>query len=92
MAEPKYNDKNRLMDYRATFASPEGKRVLLDLIARHYLLGSTFDDNPAIMAHAEGQREVVLQIMRYTQMTPQDIPGLRTTMLQQFELEDVEEN
>ena len=70
------------------FGSAEGKRVLHDLIARHYVLGSTFQRranyNGAIN---EGQREVVLHILRYMQMKPNDIPRRAKRMLQQFELE-----
>jgi hypothetical protein len=43
------------------------------------------------MAHAEGQRDVVLQVLRFMQMRPADIPEARTTMLQQFELEPTDE-
>jgi hypothetical protein len=83
----RYDDRMRLMDYRIVFGSEEGKRVLYDLIARHYVLGSTFSGEQLTMAHCEGQREVVLHILRYMQMTPKDIPGVRTGMLAQFELE-----
>jgi hypothetical protein len=83
----KYDDRMRLADYRMVFGSAEGKRVIHDLIARHYVLGSTFAGDPITMAHNEGQREVVLHILRYMQMKPSDIPQARETMLQQFELE-----
>lgn len=91
-----YDDKMRLADYRIVFGSPEGKRVLNDLIARHYVLGttfgqgSTFSAEPTILARNEGQRDVVLHILRYMQMTPQDIPGARIGVLAQFELEEPE--
>jgi hypothetical protein len=89
MAEKKqrYDDRMRLQDYRAVFGSGEGRRVLNDLMARHYLLGSTLSADPISMAHAEGQREVVLHILRYMQMTPSDIPQARISMLEQFELD-----
>jgi hypothetical protein len=87
----RYDDRMRLQDYRIVFGSPEGKRVLHDLIARHYVLGSTFSSEATIMAHAEGQRDVVLQVLRFMQMRPADIPEARTTMLQQFELEPTDE-
>jgi len=83
----RYDDRMRLMDYRVVFGSEEGKRVLYDLIARHYVLGTTFSGEQLTMAHCEGQREVVLHILRYMQMTPKDIPGVRSGMLAQFELE-----
>jgi len=83
----KYDDAVRLRDYREVFGGEAGKRVLTDLIARHYVLGSTFHHEPTIFAHNEGQREVVLQILRYLQMTPADIPKVRRGVLAQFELE-----
>ena len=90
MAKAKYDDKMRLMDYRTVFGGEAGKRVLNDLIARHYVLGSTISGEPIIMAFNEGQREVVLHILRYMQMTPKDIPLQRLSMLEQFELEGPE--
>lgn len=88
----RYDDRMRLMDYRVVFGSAEGKRVLHDLIARHYVLGTTFHHEPTIVAFNEGQRDVVLHIMRYMQMTPKDIPDARIGMLQQFELEGLDED
>jgi hypothetical protein len=88
----KYTDRDRLSDYRTVFSTPEGKKVLLDLIARHYVLGSTFHNEPTIMANNEGQREVVLHILRYMQMKPSDIPTLREGMLAQFELEPTDDD
>jgi hypothetical protein len=88
----RYDDRMRLADYRIVFGSAEGKRVLYDLIARHYVLGTTFSGEQLTMAYCEGQRDVVLHILRYMQMTPRDIPGVRTGMLQQFELEDLDDD
>ena len=89
--EPKYNDRHRLADYRAAFGSGEGQRVLHDLIARHFVLGPTFAADGITMAYREGQRDVVLHILRYMQMTPADIPQARQTMLEQFELEGLDQ-
>lgn len=87
----KYDDKMRIADYRITFSGDSGQRVLHDLIARHYVLGSTIHHEPTIVAFNEGQREVVLHILRYMQMTPKDIPATRIGMLQQFELEGLDD-
>ncbi len=88
----RYDDRMRLGDYRVVFGSAEGKRVLHDLIARHYVLGTTFHQEPTIVAFNEGQRDVVLHILRYMQMTPKDIPGTRMGMLAQFELEGLDDD
>jgi len=73
------------MDYREVFGHGAGQRVLYDLIARHFVLGSTFSPEPTIMAHQEGQRQVVLEILRYMQMHPADVAPTREGMIAQFE-------
>lgn len=40
-----------------------GKLVLQDMMARFYVAGSTFDPDPNIHSHKEGQREAVLHIL-----------------------------
>ena len=94
MAEKKqpYDDRDRLADYRAVFGSAEGKRVLHDLIARHYVLGSTFSSEATIMAHAEGQRDgCPANPALHADAARRHPEGARTTVLQQFELEPLDD-
>lgn len=50
--------------FAATFMSPTGANVLEFLKRQHFFYRSTFDSNPQVTAHREGQREVVLAIER----------------------------
>lgn len=64
----------RLKDYFDIFNSPQGQRVLNDMMRVHYVMNSTFDPNPAVMALREGERNAVLRIMTILKV---DIPKLR---------------
>ena len=83
-----YLPKQQIVDYRATFTSDHGGRVLNDLIFRHNVLESTFSADPLAMAHKEGQRDVVLGILHFLQLKPDDIPQQRISVLEQFARED----
>ncbi len=85
-----YGDRQRLADYRETFSTPAGKRVLHDFFARYWVFGSTMHAEPQVMAMREGERNVCLDILRYMEMKPADIADVRVTMAQQFGLEEVE--
>lgn len=51
-------ERDRLIDYKRTFGTPEGKRVLFDLMNRYHVLSGHGGD-----PHKEGQRSVVLRVM-----------------------------
>lgn len=54
----------RVIDYKRTFASEQGKRVLYDMIANHHVMNSTYVKGDAVdMAFREGQRQVILRIL-----------------------------
>jgi hypothetical protein len=54
----------RTMDYKRTFTSEQGKRVLQDLIFAHNVMTPTYVRGDAIeMAYKEGARNVVLRIL-----------------------------
>jgi ABC-type sugar transport system substrate-binding protein len=53
-------------DYRATFATEQGGRVLLDLLRRTGVMKGTYDPNDPTadgMKHREGQRAIGLYIV-----------------------------
>lgn len=50
--------------YQSVFSTPEGERVLYDLIKSCHILHSTMDPNPNEMAYKEGERSVVLRILQ----------------------------
>lgn len=52
--------------YRHVFSTPEGKRVLEDLIENHFICASVFEnanDPFAIVAYREGGKNAVLRIL-----------------------------
>ena len=61
---------DKVRTYRAVFETPEGKRVLHDLMKQHHVLGAL----PARDAHeifrAEGERNVVLRILSLLNIDP----------------------
>lgn len=50
--------------YKATFSGPVGEKVLLDLMSNHGVMSSTFDVDERKHAFQEGERNVVLRIMK----------------------------
>lgn len=83
-----YDDKNRIMDYRITFGTPEGKRVLTDLADRHWMFRGTFGSEPLGNAFREGERNVVLDILRYLELKPADMETVRASITDQFGLNE----
>lgn len=52
--------------YRHVFSTPEGERVLNDLIANHFIQASTFEhanDSFSMVAYREGGKNAVLRIL-----------------------------
>ncbi len=62
MASQELNNLDLLKSYISVFSSPEGEKVLNDLISR-YMLRSSMHDNPTQVSFREGERNVVLQII-----------------------------
>ena len=62
--------KDRVLDYKRTFDSPEGKRVLYDLMIFGNFISPTLTvkNDPIEMAFNEGKRQVVLKILTYCQL------------------------
>lgn len=67
---------SKLVAYKKVFNSSEGRSVLMDLINSHYVLSSTFDINPYVVAQREGERNVVLRLMKFLKITPADMEKL----------------
>lgn len=53
---------NRAKDYRDTFSTPGGQRVLHDLMRRNFI-GRASNGTPEQMLYNEGRRQVVLMIL-----------------------------
>lgn len=68
-----YSTKQRLMDYRHVFGGEVGKRVLADLVRRHRVFMPTTELKRLALAYHAGERDVVLEILGYMDMKPEDI-------------------
>ena len=50
--------------YKRLFSSEDGNRVLQDLMVSHYMMGNTMSADPYVTAFNEGQRNVVLRLLK----------------------------
>lgn len=55
---------SRVKSYQDLFNSPVGRQVMNDLIANHSLLSSTFNGDVNQMLIKEGERNVILRILK----------------------------
>lgn len=61
--------KERIALYKGLFKSPKGKEVLHDLLARNFVLQSTYSSkDPQQVIYNEGKRAVVLEILAMLEM------------------------
>lgn len=68
------------IDYKRTFQSEHGERVLRHLMKRFGILNSTMTDNPYLTAFNEGQRSVVIEIIRKLKI---DVKRLETEIFKE---------
>lgn len=70
-------EKDRIQDYKLTFGSPHGKRVLYDLINACNVLNTSFVANdPYASIYKEGRRAVVCGIMTKLSIKAEDLERL----------------
>ena len=62
--------KQLLKDYKATFATEPGKRVLKDLFKQGHINKSSFNVDSHKTAFNEGQRDIVLYINKMIELKP----------------------
>ena len=65
-----------IQDYRITFGSETGARVLADLLEYTGTFRSTFNSDPMIMAKDEGIRSVGLHILNMRRMEIAELANL----------------
>ena len=65
----------KVEDYQRTFKGPHGERVLLDLIATHFIMHPLPKD-PNERDRAEGERNVVLRILSKLKVDPSKVQKL----------------
>ena len=70
MAKTKSKVMGLVSDYKAMFSSLRGKKILGDLMTKHYVMGSAHTPDPYESAHREGQRFVVLNIIEIMELDP----------------------
>jgi hypothetical protein len=65
-------DKNNVIyAYQRLFGTDDGKAVLHDLIKSCHLNVPVFDDNPHRMSYMDGERSVVLRIIKTLEVDPE---------------------
>ena len=78
-----------ISDYKKTFGSPEGRRVLFHLMKVHgVMLTSHVEGDPYSTAFNEGGRNVVIQILRKMRM---DLKEMEKLIEQESEMEEDDE-
>lgn len=60
----------RIRSYKRVFESDDGKVVLHDLMRSCHIFNSTMDANPTEHAYREGERSVVLRILKTINIDP----------------------
>ena len=63
MASDEDKLKQLKQDYRITFSSKEGERVLADIQSAYYHRGSYSKNDPHETSYREGQRSVIIRII-----------------------------
>lgn len=73
----KFKEKRDMVKrYKRVFGSEDGKKVLHDLMKICNVMHSTLNADPLIMAHNEGERSIVLRILRTIQTDPRQMEEL----------------
>ena len=58
---------------QAVFNTDDGQKVLYELMKSAHILNSTYDPNPYEMAYREGERSVVLRILKTLNVDPAEL-------------------
>lgn len=67
---------SKIVAYKKTFSTTEGREVLLDMMNVHNVFDSTFDIDNSQMCRKEGERNVVLRLMTILKITPSQMQDL----------------
>lgn len=59
--------------YKRVFESEDGKKVISDLMKNAHMFRSTMDANSNEMAYREGERSMVLKILRTIKADPSEL-------------------
>ncbi len=69
----RYGIRRKAADYRETFGTDAGGRVLIDLIKAHHVFNSTFAKDERTHLLREGERNAVLRILTIMGYTEKDL-------------------
>lgn len=73
-------ERDRLVDYRRTFSSDYGQRVLADMLRRGGVMQSSFvAGDPQMTAFREGRRRVALEIIETINRNPEAVDRMIRT-------------
>ncbi len=76
------NLNSRRANYRAVFQTPDGKKVLKDLMQfSNFFRGSYVKGDPSTTAFNEGMRQVILRILTIMETDPLKQEEILTTIL-----------
>jgi hypothetical protein len=86
----KFFMKRKLMvdSYRRLFRTDDGVKVLKDLMSVCGYSRSSFDENETKMAFYEGQRSVILRLVKTVNMTDRDVLDMLRNIEQNTEEQD----
>jgi hypothetical protein len=70
--------KQLLIDYKMTFNTEHGRRVLADIAKQCWVNQDIFDGDALTMAYREGQRSTALRVLRTLKMDSEAIENLIT--------------
>ena len=66
------NEKSRKAAYEVVFGSPEGRKVLHDMMLEAHVLNPVFNPDPYITAFNDGNRNAVLRVTTILAYSPND--------------------
>lgn len=67
-----YSDAQRAQDYKDVFNSPQGRRVLADLMAAARVFTPIHTTDPLTLAFHQGERNLALRIATFMAYRPED--------------------
>lgn len=69
-----------ITDYQRTFLTEHGRRVLTNMMNRHYVIDSEFDPDPYVHAFKSGQKAVLAEIFKVLKI---DVIALQNRILEE---------
>lgn len=76
MADTIQKRVSQIHNYRRLFSSQYGQKVLANLCQRFGVFDPYYDSDPNHMYYKQGQRSVILEIVKMTKLDPADLEKL----------------